>query len=128
MEILSRKIVSYPGYLKVFLININVSLCTLELKWALVIIHDHSSWQTYFLFFCKKICNYRKIIASEMHINLFISDMYNNFFILKTLQTFLISVLFSFVYAIFYIKFGMKLHWYQLFYCALEYIKCFALK
>lgn len=65
-----------------------------------------------------------------MHINLFISDMYNNFFILKTLQTFLISVLFSFVYAIFYINFGMKLHryMYQLFYCALDYRKCFALE
>lgn len=63
-----------------------------------------------------------------MHINLFISDMYNNFFILKTLQTFLISVLFSFVYAIFYINFGMKLHRYQLFYCALDYPKCFALE
>lgn len=63
-----------------------------------------------------------------MHINLFISDMYNNFFILKTLQTFLISVLFSFVYAIFHINFGMKLHRYQLFYCALDYPKCFALE
>lgn len=63
-----------------------------------------------------------------MHINLFILDMYNNFFILKTLQTFLISVLFSFVYAIFHINFGMKLHRYQLFYCALDYPKCFALE